>query len=207
MNPAADRERRRREAAGLFADGLAALQEALGRLGAEHEAVVYELAEAVLAAWRRGGKLLIAGNGGSAADAQHIAAELVGRYLQDRPGYAALALTTNTSTLTAVANDYGYDAVFARQVEALGREGDVLLVLSTSGNSPNCVAAVDAARARGLRTFGFLGKGGGALRGRVDAALVVPSEATPRIQEIHIAMAHLLCQLLERWRQQEGGAP
>ncbi len=150
-----------------------------------------------LGAWGRGGKLLICGNGGSAADSQHLAAELVGRFQAERPGWAAIALTVDTSTLTAVANDYGFDRVFARQVEALGRPGDVLLVISTSGESANCLEAVTTAGRRGLRTHGLLGKGGGRLRGLVDSALVVPSDHTPRIQELHGLVIHALCAALE----------
>jgi D-sedoheptulose 7-phosphate isomerase len=202
-SPPRDDEARRADTAARFAAGIAELRAALAALGDEHLEAVHALAADVLRSWRQGGKFLICGNGGSAADSQHIAAELVGRYLAERPGYAAIALTTNTSTLTAVANDYGYEAVFARQVEALGRAEDVLLVISTSGNSPNCLAAVAAARRVGMRVHGFLGKRGGELAGAVDGALVAPSDATPRIQEIHIAMGHLLCELLERWRTDE----
>jgi D-sedoheptulose 7-phosphate isomerase len=163
------------------------------------EDAVIALAADVLAAWSNGGRLLVCGNGGSAADAQHIVAELVGRFLAERPGYAAVALTTDTSILTAVGNDYGFDRIFARQVEALGRPGDVLLVLSTSGNSANCVEAVAAARAGGLRAHGFLGGDGGRLLPLLDGALVAPSDCTPHIQEVHITMGHLLCQLAEAW--------
>jgi D-sedoheptulose 7-phosphate isomerase len=193
---------RRPEADRIFAAGVAALTAALQELGPAHWEPLYALAEAVDAAWDRGGKLLICGNGGSAADSQHIAAELVGRYLQrhHRPAYAALALTTNASELTAIGNDYGFDQIFARQVEGLGRPGDVLLVISTSGNSPNCVRAVAAARRAGLAVFGFLGGDGGELAALVDAAIVAPSASTPEIQEIHITCGHLLCRLLEEWR-------
>lgn len=189
-----------------FAESAAELRAALDRLGPEHLRAVRRLADAVLAAWRGGGKLLLCGNGGSAADAQHLAAELVGRYLRERPGWAAIALTVNTSALTAIANDYGYEAVFARQVEALGRPGDVLLVISTSGNSANCVAAVVAARAGGLAVHGFLGGDGGRLLSLVDAAFVAPSFATPCVQELHIHMGHLLCRLLEDARTPGGPA-
>ncbi len=201
----ADREPAAAAAADRLAEGVAELKAALDRLGPPHAAAVGALAAAVRAAWARGGRLLLCGNGGSAADAQHIAAELVGRFLRERPGYAAIALTVNTSVLTAVANDYGYEAVFARQVEALGRPGDVLLVVSTSGNSANCVRAVAAARAAGLAVYGFLGGDGGRLLGLVDAAFVAPSFATPRIQELHIAMGHLLCRLLDEEPQPPDG--
>jgi len=162
-----------------------------------HRDAVVALAADILKAWEQGGRLLVAGNGGSAADAQHLAAELVGRFRHDRPALAAIALTTNASTLTAVANDFGYDHVFARQVEAMGHRGDVLLVISTSGNSPNCVLAARAASKLGLCVHGFLGKGGGELMAEVDSALTVPADDTPRIQEIHITMCHLLCEMLE----------
>lgn len=177
------------------------LRDAIGRLGPEQLDPLVQLADDVLGAWDQGGKLLVCGNGGSAADSQHIVAELVGRFLGDRPGYAAIALTVNTSTLTAVGNDYGFEAVFARQVQALGGPHDVLLVLSTSGNSPNCVRAVEQARRQGLRAYGFLGRDGGQLRALVDGAVVVPSDHTPRIQELHIFLGHLLCQLLETARR------
>ncbi len=177
---------------------------ALDALGAEHLAAVDRLASDVLTAWDAGGKLLVCGNGGSAADSQHLAAELAGRYLHDRPGWAALALTTDTSALTAVSNDYGFEQVFARQVEALGRPGDVLLVISTSGNSPNCRAAVRTGRDGGLRTHALLGKDGGALRDEVHSALVAPGDETPRIQEMHLTLIHVLCELLEVRRLGQG---
>lgn len=173
------------------------LRETLGRLNDTHLQAVQALAQDTLASWREGGKLMICGNGGSAADSQHIAAELVGRFLADRPGYAAMALTTNSSVLTAVGNDYGFDHIFSRQVQGLGNAQDVLLVISTSGNSANCVLAVQEARNKGLKVHGFLGKDGGELLSLVDSALVAPSGHTPRIQEIHITMGHLLCQVLE----------
>ena len=189
------------QASALLRDTTGDLQAALGRLGAAQLEPLAALAADVLAAWDRGGKLLVCGNGGSAADSQHIAAELVGRFLDDRPGYAAVALTVNTSTLTAVGNDYGFDEIFARQVQALGGPHDVLLVLSTSGNSPNCVRAVELARRQGLRAYGFLGRDGGRLLTLVDGAVIAPSDHTPRIQEIHIFLGHLLCQLLETARR------
>jgi D-sedoheptulose 7-phosphate isomerase len=176
---------------------LAEHRAALSQLDAKHTAALGNLAADILAAWRSGGKLLICGNGGSAADSQHLAAELVGRYEGDRPGWPAVALTTDTSLLTAVSNDFGFAHVFARQIEALGRKGDVLLVISTSGNSPNCIQAVQTARARGLRCHGLLGRDGGALASLVDGALVVPAAATPRIQELHVVLIHALCAMLE----------
>ena len=128
----------------------------------------------------------------------------MGRFLRERPGYNAEALTVNTSTLTAVGNDYGFDAVFARQVQAKGRAGDVLLVLSTSGNSRNCVLAVEEARRQGMKAHGFLGGDGGKLAPMLDGAMVAPSAHTPRIQEIHITMGHLLCEILESWDGEAG---
>jgi D-sedoheptulose 7-phosphate isomerase len=157
-----------------------------------------KIAEVVTGAMRAGNKLLIAGNGGSAADAQHIAAEIIGRYKQDRPAYAALALTTDTSALTAIANDYGFEQVFARQVEGLGRPGDVLLTLSTSGRSPNILAALKTARQRGLITIGFTGTAGTALSALCDHLLVAPSDDTAVIQQIHLTLAHGICETIER---------
>ena len=145
-----------------------------------------------------GGVLLVCGNGGSAADAQHIAAELTGRFLRDRKPLAALALHGNTSSLTAIANDYGYDQVFAREVGAHGREGDVLLAISTSGNSANIVAAIEAAREKRMVVIGLTGEAGGKMRDLCDECLCVPSTSTPRIQECHILIGHTICELLER---------
>ena len=181
----------------LFAATVAAHRDAVARLDERHRDAVDALAGAVLTAWRSRGRLLVCGNGGSAADAQHIVAELVGRFRGERPAFAAEALTVNTSTLTAVGNDYGYDHVFARQVEGVARAGDVLLVISTSGNSRNCVLAVEAARAVGAHAYGLLGGDGGALASMLDGAMVAPADDTPRIQEIHILMGHLLCEMLE----------
>jgi len=151
------------------------------------------LRDAVLA----GGKLLLCGNGGSAADAQHIAAELVGRFVRDRRPLAAIALTTDTSTLTSIANDYGYEHVFARQVDALGAPGDVLVAITTSGTSKNVVAAVAAARARGMKVIGLTGGTGAAFVATCDVGLAVPSTVTARIQECHITIGHLLCEVID----------
>jgi D-sedoheptulose 7-phosphate isomerase len=161
-------------------------------------AAARKAAEVVIAALRSGNKLLIIGNGGSAADAQHIAAEIVGRYKQDRPAYAAIALTTDTSALTAIANDYGFEQVFARQVAGLGSRGDVLLALSTSGRSPNILAALRTARDRGLVTIGFTGSKGDTLGALCDHLLVAPSDDTPVIQQIHLAVAHGICDEIEQ---------
>lgn len=144
-----------------------------------------------------GGQLLIAGNGGSAADAQHIAAELTGRFLRDRAPMRALALATNVPALTAVGNDYGFERILARELKAHGRPGDVLLALSTSGNSPNVLSVIDAARESGIGVVGLTGATGGRLRQLCDICLCVPSSETPRIQEMHILIGHTLCELLE----------
>jgi len=154
-------------------------------------------AETIAECFQRGGKVLLFGNGGSAADAQHIAAEFVGRFAREREGLPAIALTTDTSILTAVGNDFGFERVFARQVEALGRPGDVAVAISTSGRSPNVLAGVRAAREKGLATIGLTGGGGGPLADMVEIAIVVPSRSTPRIQECHIALGHILCELVE----------
>ena len=142
---------------------------------------------------------MFCGNGGSAADAQHWAAEIVGRFQKERPGMAALALTTDTSILTAIGNDYGYERIFARQVEGLGREGDVLVGISTSGNSGNVLAAIETARTKGIRVIGFTAKGGGKMAGLCDVLLDVPSENTARTQEIHEIMGHIICELVEEY--------
>jgi D-sedoheptulose 7-phosphate isomerase len=144
-----------------------------------------------------GGKVLIFGNGGSAADAQHIATELVGRYKVERKGLAAIALTTDTSTLTAIGNDYGYDRVFDRQVEALANKGDVAIGISTGGSSANVINALKLANELGCKTIGFSGKGGGEINELCDVNLVVPADDTPRIQEMHIVIGHTICHLID----------
>jgi D-sedoheptulose 7-phosphate isomerase len=161
------------------------------------------IAAVIVTALRSGNKLLIIGNGGSAADAQHIAAEIVGRYKQDRPACAAIALTTDTSALTAIANDHGFEQVFARQVEGLGQRGDVLLALSTSGRSPNILAALRMARQRGLVTIGFTGTRGEALGACCDHLFVSPSDDTPIVQQIHLATAHGICDQIEQTMMRE----
>ena len=167
------------------------------RLAAEMADAVAMAAERLTACLRDGHKILLCGNGGSAADAQHIAAELVGRYTRERPGWPAIALTTDTSALTAIGNDYGYDRIFDRQVEALGRAGDVLIAISTSGSSPNVLAAVERARGQGLYTLGLAGRDGGRLAEACDLCLTVPHAETARIQEMHITLGHILCDLTE----------
>lgn len=146
-----------------------------------------------------GGKLLFCGNGGSAADAQHLAAEFVNRFLMDRPALPAIALTTDTSALTAIGNDMGYVEVFSRQIEALGRPGDLLVAISTSGNSPNVIRALDAAEKAELFTMGLSGHGGGRMRGRCHILLEAPVAPTPIVQELHIAAGHLFCQLTDHY--------
>ncbi|MDD5339648.1 MAG: D-sedoheptulose 7-phosphate isomerase [Candidatus ainarchaeum sp.] len=155
------------------------------------------LASPILASLKAGGKVLICGNGGSAADAQHFAAELSGRYIKERKALPGIALTTDTSALTAISNDYGFGRVFARQVEALGKRGDVLVLLSTSGDSENLLEAAKAARAIGIQTVALLGKGGGRLKPMCDKSLVVASDSTPTIQEMHILIIHCICGLVD----------
>jgi D-sedoheptulose 7-phosphate isomerase len=159
---------------------------------------VAEAAHLITASLRGGGKAIFCGNGGSAADSQHLAAELMGRYLKDREPLAAVALTTDSSALTAIGNDYAFDEIFARQLRGLGRKGDVLIGISTSGNSRNVVAAFEAAKARGIATIALTGAAGGAMRGLADLCIAVPSSDTPRVQEMHIAIGHMICDLVER---------
>ncbi len=159
---------------------------------------IEETAKILVQALRQGNKALVMGNGGSAADAQHLAAELVGRFLTDRRPLPAIALTTDTSILTAVGNDYGFDDIFVRQVEALARPGDVLIGISTSGNSMNVISALKQGRSSGCRTVGLTGGEGGTINGIVDLSLVVPARETPRVQEGHILIIHILCDLVER---------
>ena len=147
---------------------------------------------------RIGGKLMLCGNGGSAADSQHLAAEFTGRFIKDRPPIAAIALSTDTSALTCIANDYSFDAIFARQVQAIGKPGDCLIAISTSGNSGNVLAAVAAAKALGISCIGLLGRDGGKLQAVCDISIVVPSQVTARIQEAHILIGHSLCGAVEQ---------
>jgi len=152
----------------------------------------------LLETFKEGKKVLVLGNGGSAADAQHLAAELVGRFKMERPALPCLALTTDTSIITALANDYGYEDVFARQVEAWANPGDLVIGISTSGNSPNVLEALRASRAKGAKTLALTGKNGGEMSDLADLSLVVPSQDTPRIQEGHLTLIHILCDLLEK---------
>ena len=171
---------------------------ALARLGKRTARAVAEAAETVVAALESGGTVYFCGNGGSAADAQHLAAELAGRYFAERPAIAAVALTTNSSSLTAIGNDYGFEQVFSRQLEGLGVAGDVLVAISTSGRSPNVVAAIETAHRQGMTVIGLTGLKGRRFASLCDLALVTPSDSTPRVQEGHIAMGHALCELVER---------
>ena len=175
-----------------------ALATLAARIAAEHADTVVRLAGVYAAALKRGGTLFFAGNGGSAADAQHIAAEYVVRFSHDRRALPALALTTDTSVLTACANDLGFDEIFARQTEALVRAGDPLVLHSTSGGSQNMIRAVQVAEAKGATVVGLLGKDGGAVRGLVDDYLVIPSAETTHIQELHLAVEHVIVALVER---------
>jgi len=166
---------------------------------------IYELTDEVgfaaklcIDSLKNGGKILIFGNGGSAADAQHIAAELVGRYKVKRKGLDAIALTTNTSIITAIGNDYGYDHVFDRQIEALANKKDVAIGISTGGGSSNIISALKHAKDIGCKTIGFSGRGGGKMNGLCDVNLVVPAEDTPRIQEMHILIGHTICHLIDQ---------
>jgi D-sedoheptulose 7-phosphate isomerase len=164
----------------------------------ENKDQIGQTAETIAHGLRNGRKMLFFGNGGSAADSQHLAAEMVGRFGPDRAPLAAIALSTDSSILTAVGNDYGYERVFARQVEALGHPGDTAIGISTSGNSPSILEALDVARSRGLFTVGFTGETGGKMNGRAEVLFRVPSRVTARIQETHILLGHILCELIDR---------
>jgi D-sedoheptulose 7-phosphate isomerase len=181
----------------LFADQLSAHRELFARLDALAPDV-QRAADMLSAALRSGGKLMFCGNGGSAADSQHLASEFTGRFIDDRRPLAALALSTDSSALTCIANDYAFDQVFERQLRGLGRAGDVLVAISTSGNSANVLRATHAAREIGVHVVGLLGRDGGKLKALCDVALVVPSDTTARIQEAHIFIGHTLCGLVER---------
>ena len=160
--------------------------------------IVEKAASLSVQSLQAGGKLMFCGNGGSAADCQHLAAELTGRFIKDRLPLAAISLSTDTSAITCISNDYSFDEVFARQVQGLGRTGDVLFAISTSGNSRNVIRAVEEARVAGMSVIGLLGRDGGALNELCDAAIVVPSQVTARIQEAHILIGHTLCGMIEQ---------
>ncbi|TKI68166.1 D-sedoheptulose 7-phosphate isomerase [Sulfurimonas crateris] len=159
---------------------------------------IVEVCRACVELYKGKNKTILAGNGGSAADAQHIAAELVGRYGFDRPSIPSLALTTDTSNLTAIGNDYGYDKVFSRQLEGMGQEGDIFFGISTSGNSKNIINAFEVAKQKGIKTVALVGRDGGEMAKMADIALVVPSDSTPRIQESHILIGHIICDIIEK---------
>jgi D-sedoheptulose 7-phosphate isomerase len=184
------------DTAGIISNAIAEHRSVIAQLDHKHE-LLKSIADAMIEALRSGNKVLWCGNGGSAADSQHLAAELVGRFRRDRPAMASIALTTNTSILTAIANDFGYDTVFGRQVEALGRPGDVLVGISTSGNSPNVCAALSAARSMGIKTVAMTGSDGGKLAANADLVLRIDSKETARIQEAHILCGHIVCDLIE----------
>lgn len=160
--------------------------------------MLQESVDSILECFKRGNKLLIAGNGGSAADAQHFSAEMVGRYKKERKAYPAIALTVDTSVLTAWSNDYSFDTVFSRQIEALGKEGDIFVGISTSGNSTNLLEATKTAKEMGMQSICLLGHDGGALKSMCDRALTVPSDNTPRIQEVHGMLIHIICEEVEQ---------
>ncbi|MBI5469673.1 MAG: D-sedoheptulose 7-phosphate isomerase [Deltaproteobacteria bacterium] len=170
----------------------------------KNAALVVQSAEAIVEAFKAGGKLLVAGNGGSAADAQHLAAEFVNRFEIERPPLPALALTTDSSNITSIGNDYSFDQIFSKQVRALGRENDVFLAISTSGNSPNITKAVEVARSMGIKVIALTGKGGGELAKKADILLNVDAKVTARIQEVHITVCHILCELVDHMLFQKG---
>lgn len=158
---------------------------------------LYTISNLIMSTLKQGNKLILVGNGGSAADCQHIAAEFVGRFQKERRSLAAIALTTDTSAITAIANDYSFREVFSRQVEGLGNKGDILIAISTSGNAENVIEAVNMAKTIGVLTIGLTGKDGGVLKKITDYSVIVPSEKTARIQECHILIGHILCELVE----------
>jgi len=172
-------------------------QKAFNKVVEELKFYIYTAGTVCVESLRAGKKIMLCGNGGSSADAQHIAAELVGRFQKERRGLKAIALTTDTSILTAISNDYSFKEVFSRQVEALGEEGDVLIAISTSGESENILKACEMARLKGCKVIGLLGKDGGRIKDLCDVALVVPHSQTPRIQEMHILIGHLICKIVD----------
>ncbi|GAC1470353.1 MAG: D-sedoheptulose 7-phosphate isomerase [Desulfuromonadaceae bacterium] len=173
-------------------------REVIARIERELSLLIAEMVTLLVETFKSGGKLLVMGNGGSAADAQHFVAEIVGRFKMERRGLPAIALSTDTSILTAIGNDYGFDRVFHRQVEALAAPGDLIVGISTSGNSPNVLQALELAREKGCRTVGLLGKDGGTVKNVCDLALIVPTNDTPRVQEGHITIIHIVCDLMEK---------
>lgn len=188
----------RQEAEEIFRQHVRLTALAAEQMATESAATVAALAEALITTLRAGGKVLFCGNGGSAAQAQHFAAELTGRYLRERRALPGISLTTDTSALTAIGNDYRFDEVFRRQLEALACRGDALVALSTSGNSPDVILAAQAARSKGVVVLAFTGQNGGELVKHADLSLRVPSFDTPVVQEMHLAVGHVLCDLIER---------
>src|SRR4030066_1403501 len=178
---------------GLFGDSIRVKEQFVS----QYASLIREVSELIVSCFRNGNKLLLMGNGGSSSDASHIAGEFVGRFKNDRPPLPAIALNTDTVVLTCISNAFGYHQVFSRQVEALARAGDVVIAISTSGNSPNIIAAVESAKKMGNITIGLTGGSGGKLASLVDYAFIVQSEATPRIQEGHITLGHVICQVVE----------
>src|ERR1700733_12340075 len=174
-----------------------------------YQGLVIQVAMRITQSLNSGGKVIFFGNGGSAADAQHLAAEFTGRYLKERRALPALALHANTSSLTAIGNDYGFDLVFARQLEALGKEGDVAIGISTSGNSRNVIRAFEAAKSKSIYTVAFTGASGGAMKKLADCTICIPTEETPRIQECHILAGHIICEIVELalFGDAENGSP
>ncbi len=177
---------------------LTAHRDVIAKVEKELSPLIAEMVTLLVETFTNGGKLLVMGNGGSAADAQHFVAEIVGRFKMERRGLPAIALSTDTSILTAIGNDYGFDNVFRRQVEALAVPGDLIVGISTSGNSPNVLQALELAHEKGYRTVGLLGKDGGSIKAVCDLALIVPTDDTPRVQEGHITIIHIVCDLLEK---------
>lgn len=173
-------------------------QDVLKKTIEELENYIEEASELIVSTLKAGNKILLFGNGGSAGDAQHIAAELTGRYKTERQGLAAIALTTDTSAITAIGNDYGFVRIFDRQVEAIGKEGDLLIGISTSGNSRNVLRALEFGKDNGMNTLGLSGKGGGDMKNLCDINIIIPSDDTARIQEMHITIGHILCGIVDQ---------
>ena len=178
---------------GLFGDSIRVKEQFVS----QYASLIREVSELIVSCFRNGNKLLLMGNGGSSSDASHIAGEFVNRFLKDRPPLPAIALNTDMAVITSIGNDYGFNLIFSRQVETLAKEGDIVIAISTSGNSPNIIAAVETAKKMGNITIGLTGGSGGKLASLVDHAFIVPSVATPRIQEVHITLGHVICQVVE----------
>ncbi len=167
-------------------------------LSKNYSDIIINASKIIIDCYRNGGKLILIGNGGSAADAQHIAAEFIGRFKLERSPLPAIAMTTNTSILTALANDYGYDTVFSRQLEALACNKDVIIVITTSGNSPNILKAINVAKSKNIKVIGMTGRTGGKVKDLTDIIIMIPSDNTPRIQEAHITIGHIICDIVEK---------